>query len=302
MDKVECFKIQIIRTEDLFDITKGIPIKQIDCEPNVFVKEPKIIEADPFLFVKSNILYLFFEDKKMYKPGVISMVCTRDMIHWTDPVVVLSEKCHLSYPWVFEDKGHVYMIPETCALNSIRLYEANEELNDFKYIKTLLYEENVHKNGFSYSDSSIYKKDGIYYLMTTINDKQNNILKLFVSDNLMDGYKEHPKSPISAGNKYGRNAGCLFMYQGNLYRVAQDCEKKYGDNIHILQVKIMNKREYKEEVLKENIIPKQMKFYKEGGHQFNFVKFHNKYIVATDAKEYHYFILQKILHKLKCYK
>lgn len=299
MTKIECFKIQVLKGENPFELRKNEVVKRIFCEKESVFKEPKTILADPFLFVYKGILYLFYEDKEMNKNGVISMIYTKDLKNWSEPIVVLKENCHLSYPWVFEKNDHIYMIPETCGLKEIRLYEATSDLATFKFVKTILHDDTDHNNGFSFSDSSIYEKDGFFYLMTSVNDGQKNILKLFVSDRLDGEYKEHPQSPICVNNQYSRNAGCLFTYENKLYRVAQDCEKRYGDNVNLLEIKEMNSEEYQEVMVKSNIIPTDSAFYKEGGHQFNIVLYKNNYLVATDAKEYHYFILYRIMRKLK---
>lgn len=302
MRKVECFKIRICTAKTPFHSIGQNVIKEILCTHNLCVNEPITIVADPFLFVKDDTLFLFYEDKKMYHNGVISMISTTDLVSWTEPVTVLRETCHLSYPWVFLENNEVYMIPETCGLKEIRLYKANDSLTDFKYVKTILKDEFDRENGFSFSDTSILKKEDIYYLMTTVNDNGTNVLKLYISESLDGGYTEHPCSPICIGNKYGRNAGSLFEYEGKLLREAQDCVERYGDNVHLIEVKTMNKVEYKEQPIRDFIIPTNTPFYKEGGHQFNLVKFKGKYVIATDAKEYHYYILNRILHKLGVYK
>lgn len=302
MNKIECFKIQIVAAESPFEFANGRIIKEVLCDSISKLRKPTTIVADPFLFVKDDTLYLFYEDKKMYRNGVISMISTKDLATWTEPLVVLQETCHLSYPWVFEENGQVYMIPETCGLKEIRLYRANDELTDFKYTKTILRDDTDREDGLSFSDTSILKKDDAFYLMTTVNENKTNILKLYVSDNFDSSYIEHPNSPIVVGNKYGRNGGCLLEFDGKLLRVAQDCVNRYGDNVHLLEVKVLNKEKYKEESIKDYIIPTTMTFYKEGGHQFNFVKFKGKYVIATDAKEYHGFAVSRILHKIGMYR
>ena len=72
MNKIECFKIQVLKTDDIFDIKNGEVIKQINCETNTIVKEPKTIQADPFLFVSNNILYLFYEEVFRIAPVYVS--------------------------------------------------------------------------------------------------------------------------------------------------------------------------------------------------------------------------------------
>lgn len=298
MGKVECFKIRLCKTDSLFDFEKWIVIKDIIPERHLF-KEPTTILADPFLFVKDNTLFLFYENKKMYQNGVISMIKTVDLIHWTDPITVLKESCHLSYPWVFEENGSVYMIPETSGLKSIRLYKGNEDLTRFEFDRSILFDTDIYNGGFSFSDSSIYKKDNIYYLMTTVNNGKNNILKLYISKSLYGDYIEHPNAILRSDNSYGRNAGSLFYWEKQLYRVAQDCKYRYGDNVNLLAITDLSDTSYNEVTIKDKILPSQIPFYKEGGHQFNVVKFKKHIIIATDAKEYHNFFFRRILHKLK---
>ena len=157
-----CFKIQLLsfdREGDILDIKKGKGIFTELCLPSKIAWNPTIIVADPFLFVKNEKLYLFYESKAFFSPGVIMMTSTVDLKNWSKPVVVLKESFHLSYPWVFEEEGKIYMIPETGSDKSIRLYEAvNDDLTEFRLVKKLLEQP---KNMFcrsGYGNTSIYKK------------------------------------------------------------------------------------------------------------------------------------------------
>ena len=126
-----------------------------------------------------------------------------------------------------------------------------------------------------------------------------NVLELYVSDKLEGPYTAHPSSPIIKSNKVGRDAGCWIEHQGKLLRVSQDCTHRYGDNVHVSEITKLSPTEYEENILKEKILPTDIPFYKEGGHQFNVINFKGKWIVATDAKEYHRLIGTRILHKIK---
>ena len=112
-------------------------------------------------------------------------------------------------------------------------------------------------------------------------------------------YGTAPSSPIIKSNKVGRDAGCWIGYQGKLLRVSQDCTHRYGDNVHVSEITKLSPIVYEEKILQESIIPTDVSFYKEGGHQFNVINFNGKWIVATDAKEYHRLIGTRILHKIK---
>ena len=295
MNKIECFKIQLFTIEN----EKTQSILQIKNDRHTLFREPTIIVADPFLFVHNDALFLFYEQKKLRHNGTIMMMRTADLEHWSKPVEVLREPFHLSYPWVFEKDGHIYMMPETCGDKSVRLYEAvDSELTEFRLVKKLIEQNKKEDLDFSFSDSSVVERDGKYYLFTTVRKGGVNQLRLFCSKEFMGQYHEHPKSPICVSNKYGRNAGHFTQYQGALYRFAQDCENGYGDNVHILKVKKLSTDDYKEDVVKENILNQNNAFYKFGGHQLNIVEFKGRTIIATDAKEYHRFLVNRVLKKV----
>lgn len=301
---IECFKIQLLsfdNEEDIFNIKRGKRIFGVDCLKPYFKANPTIIVADPFLFEYKGKLYLFYESKGLYTPGVLMMTSTSDLAHWSKPVVVLEEPFHLSYPWVFEEEGKVYMIPETGQDGSIRLYEATDDsLSSFRLVKKLLEQPEKIEIRMGYGDSSIYKKDGKYYLMTMLQYREPvNVLELYISDKLEGPYTVHPCSPITISNKVGRDAGCWIEHQGKLLRVSQDCTHRYGDNVHVSEITKLSPTEYEETILKEKILPADIPFYKEGGHQFNVINFKGKWIVATDAKEYHRLLISRIINKIK---
>ena len=305
MQKTECFKIRLTmlnKGEDWLaeDILTNNPLLIIDCDHDGGL-DPIMIVADPFLFVHHNELYLFYEEKSYFGHGVLKMIKTDDLERWSKPEMVLKEPFHLSYPFVFEDNGKVYMIPETSAVGEVRLYQAqNDDLTKFAQIDTLLRQDCKDESiKIGYSDSSVYKHDGKYFLMTTINDSGINTMKLYVADNLTGPYKEHPLSPICKSQKYGRNAGSVIERDGVLYRFVQDCEKRYGDNVHVFEITKMDDTSYSEKLVKEYLYDVAIPFYKEGGHQLNIVDFAGKQIIATDAKEYILYLFTRIIHKVK---
>lgn len=258
------------------------------------------IEADPFLFVKDDRLFVFYESKIFGGNGVIKMTSTADLTTWTNPVTVLTEKCHLSYPFVFDDAGEVYMIPETGALRSIRLYKASDKnLTRWEYRKTLVKEDgNILNVESSFCDSSIIKLNDAYYLFTTVIRNNINELHLYYSQNLYSPFQKHPLNPVIKSNKYGRNAGNILEYEDSLWRVTQECINSYGENVNVTEIIEVSPQTYKEKISKESIFEGINAFYHDGAHQLNVVRFKDKFIVATDAKGYRKVLLQRLLSKL----
>lgn len=296
------FGIQLYRSDKLsFDTRELVPIKQVPCDSSSLLTDPLIIAADPFVFVHNGRVYLFLEYNTFCIPGVVRMISTDDFIHWSEPKTVLKESYHLSYPFVFEDHGKVYMIPETCADHSVRLYEADDDdLSHFTFKTTLLEanQEPYGKHGL-FLDTSVYQKDGIYYLMTsTIVDNKNQLL-LYTAPSLLGPYQLHPQSPVATGNDYGRNAGSLLAIEGKLYRVAQDCVEDYGDNVHVFEVIELSEQSYAERLIHNNIFDRNSQLYRLGGHQYNICKLGDQYVYATDYKEYHTFLMARTRRFLK---
>lgn len=262
---------------------------------------PILMKADPFLFVNGGILYLFYEDMGFsYGGGRIMMMFTTDLKKWSKPVEITHEPdCHFSYPWVFEDGGEIYMMPETGREHQIRLYKVqNRDLTDFKLHKVILERPEAERDGirFDFADSCIYKKDGVYYLFTSIMKDDTYSLEIYIADSLEGDYKPHPMSPIHSGNKYGRCGGSLIEANGRLYRPAQDCENEYGGQIHLLEIDELTPTSYKEHVAEENVLPE--KLYPGGGHQLNFANFKGQTLVATDMKYRCSFFLERVRLKV----
>lgn len=301
----ECFKIRLTSCEPDIRFQPWVcignpPILEIICDKGFFRSNPIIILADPFLFVRNEELYLFYEEKRLFSPGVLKMIKTKDLVSWSKPITVLKETFHLSYPFVFERDGAVYMIPETSEAREVRLYKAiDNELTRFELKSVLLkHDRNEKKAIIDYSDSSVWQQDGVFYLMTTINMEGVNELLLFVSNHLEGPYIKHPMSPICKSQKYGRNAGNLLQWNSDLFRFSQDCTVRYGDNVSVFKVDVITPTKYEEHMEIDNILVPDDSFYKKGGHQLNYVRFKNKTIIATDAKEYRFF-LAHLAHKLK---
>ena len=316
MSIISSFVTHILSQQDCFtlDVSIQYSIPEIDkSKETVFrlpksrwysISQPKVMQADPFLFVDNETLYIFYEElSTRHSYGIIKMVSTKDLKTFSNPVVVLEEYgCHFSYPYVFKDGNDIYMMPECGCTHSIRLYKAsNNKLTKFELHKVLIQRPIKEREfiRFDFADSCVYKKEGIYYLFTSYNDGEKYFLELYFSENLNGSYKKHPQSPICIGNKYSRCGGCLIEDGMKLYRPAQDCEKEYGGQIHLLRIIELTPTRYLEEKYLDDVIPIKDSFYKNGGHQLNFVKFKGHIIIATDAKYQCSFFLERILLKIK---
>jgi hypothetical protein len=234
--------------------------------------------ADPFLLVKNDYLYLFFEEELLYKPAKIRTKRTKDLKHWEDLGIVLEQDFHLSFPNVFspsflEKAGEAfYMMPESYQDRAINLYKSTTFPHKWEKKKLL--------DG-KFVDSVLVEKNGKWFLFTTEWNTPN--LRLFFADSFeAENWTEHPLSPISTDITNSRNGGTILNFDGNLYRFAQDCSHFYGENVGLFRIDELSETDYKEQFVR-NLIDKNNKFSRLGGHHFNCVEFKGKKIAVMDG-------------------
>lgn len=239
--------------------------------------------ADPFLFVHDDLLYLFVEEKRSFDRGVISYYTTENMNDWKYGGVVLKENYHLSYPFVFSANDDIYMLPESSESNGIFLYKAKNFPSEWDNPIKLL-------DG-KFVDSNIVFYNNKYWLFAS---KGYDELHLFYSDDLVSGWRQIKDSPVVKSLKAGRNGGGVFHYNDSLYRVAQNCENRYGGSLDLYLIQKLDTSDYKEKLLEENILGNSYWWNKLGGHHFSLSSFKGKNIIAIDGKSYDCF-LNKII-------
>ncbi|MFN4254010.1 MAG: hypothetical protein ACK4Q5_03255 [Saprospiraceae bacterium] len=247
--------------------------------------------ADPFLFVKNGRLHLFVEVKNTFEPGKIKCYVTDDLQHWDDLGVVLEADFHLSYPFVFEHEGEVYMMPESEANREIALYRATDFPRCWQKEKVIL-------EG-AFNDSSLIFNENRWWLFTS---KGYDELHIFHSDSPFGAWAAVPPPPprppegeaetppsggrgaILASISHGRNGGGPFRWHGQLLRAAQDCSAVYGGGLHLRRIEKLTPTEYLEADFRADVLPPKSWWNRRGGHHFNCCEFLGKTIVAVDGK------------------
>ncbi len=205
---------------------------------------PARFVADPFMVTVDGEHHLFFELlNTRRKKGEIGHAVSSDLKTWRYTNVVLRERFHLSYPYVFEHEGEMYMIPECAKSKSIRLYKAAAFPQDWRPIAPLL---RGTKHEVPLLDPSIVFHDGHWYLFS-YRRKVNN-LHLHVADALTGPWTEHPKSPIYRNSdNYARPGGRVIKDGAVLYRYAQDGQPHYGSKTWAFRITKLTPTDYREE-------------------------------------------------------
>ncbi len=234
--------------------------------------------ADPFLIVYKEELYLFYESQMIGERGKIKALKTNNLKNWEDLGVVLEKEFHVSYPFVFQCDAKFYCIPETESNSEIALYQ----FDSFPY---QLKKSHILVEG-KYADSSCHYFNDIWYLFTF----SASGLHIFMSPDLhSSSWLPHPKNPVSQNPKYARCGGGLYFHEKEIYRFAQDCEKEYGSQLHILRVTHLSETEYSEELFHGDFLSQKESWNWQGGHHLSLCNFKGKLMAAVDGKQYDFY-------------
>jgi hypothetical protein len=253
----------------------SIPVDNIKLfDRKKYNMKDKLLIADPFLIEKDSVLYFYFEI--MGTTGAdIGVAKVNPINHDLEYLgLAIDEPGHLSYPLIFTENGTTYLIPESQALNSVRLYEAVDFPLKWAYKKDLL-------ANIKLADPTVFKKDDIWYMFASENEKMH----LYFSDSLLGNWIEHPKSPVKVGN-FTRGAGRIFENNGRFIRFGQDHFGGYGRQVYGFNIDSISKKMYKESPLENNPIVKETgdDWAKNGMHHIDIHKMKDgSYIIALDG-------------------
>jgi len=248
--------------DDWRDVTLRRSIK-IPNPPNRFL-------ADPFLIKKGESHFCFVEDYSYEtEKGHISVYeITKDKCIEIGPA--LEEDFHLSYPFIFEHEGNLFMCPETHEIDEIRLYKCIKFPNEWKFEKTLM------KN-ISAVDTNIFYKDNKWWMLTNLSTSgigyHDSELHIFSNDNLLsEEWLSHPSNPVIFDSLCGRNGG-LILENGKYFRVYQkqgfnSLGDSFGVTFGVAEIKKIDNECY-EENYEFEVLPQ---FFKKivGTHTYNY--------------------------------
>ncbi|MDA7576527.1 formyltransferase family protein [Candidatus Pelagibacter sp.] len=230
-------------------------------KPFYLKNKSKKFLADPFLFKKNNQIFCFAEEYDFKtKKGHIVCMKYEDYIS-QDKKIIISEKFHLSFPYIFDYAGNTYMVPDTSEISEIRLYKCTSFPYKWKFHKTLL--KNIKA-----ADSMIFKKNKIWWLFTNIDRSSSgdftHDFSIFYSKNgpLSSKWHIHPFNPIKINSLNSRNGG-LISDKNKLFRISQKQGfDNYGEEINFHLIKSLTPKKYIEKKTNNNQYEKIKKILK----------------------------------------
>jgi hypothetical protein len=198
--------------------------------------------GDPFPIEVDGRHFLFMEDySRAAGRGVISVSELGADGAWSPPRSVLERDHHLSYPFVFEQDGELYMVPETGEAGRVELLRAVEFPDEWRLDRVLL-------EGLTAVDATLHVDGGLFWLFANVVEGPGDRgeLWLFSSRSLDGDWAPHPRNPIVTDPGTARPAGRLFRRGGVLIRPGQDCSRAYGEAVVLNRVDVLSPDDYRE--------------------------------------------------------
>lgn len=225
-------------------------------------------------------LFLFAEEHRRGQAGQIKVWSIQPGASLEELGELKIGNWHTSYPFVFQNDDDVFIIPETSAEG---WGKGNGEVALYRFVDFPLKVEKVATllDG-PYADSSIFHRDGLFYLFTFREDEG----LLFISDQLEGPYYPHPANPISTDPRHARSGGAIIPETAErpfLLRPAQDCSITYGGDLTLMKIRTLSADIYEEEIWSERTVADRYPWASSGAHHISQCHWQGKVVTAIDG-------------------
>ena len=199
--------------------------------------------ADPFLYLRGGQYYLFFEAyDRLKRKGVLGYRTVSKTgcgkIH-----IFYESTGHLSYPFLFEKNGELYIMPESSAEKELFLLRCVSFPDQWEKERVLLQEPLA-------DTTRLVLSSGTFYLSEQVDDTRVfDRLDLYYED--LDGAL-HPcvSNPVKRDLTTARCAGACFQQDGRWIRPSQDCGETYGGKLNFNRIDDLTADGYAETCIK----------------------------------------------------
>ncbi len=201
--------------------------------------------ADPFPVVWQGREAIFVEDlDHRVGKGTISAI---ELVDGTprSPVAALEEPWHLSYPFLIEEAGQLYMLPEASLSGDVTLYRCVDFPSRWERCATLL-------SGIEAADATILRHGGRYWMFAVTREGRggySDTLRIWHAPGLFGPWDEHGLRPVCIDAASARPAGGVVASRGALWRPFQDCANGYGTTLGLARIDQLDPDHFDETVV-----------------------------------------------------
>jgi hypothetical protein len=210
----------------------------------VIKNPPHKFLADPFVATRDGRHVIFVEEYDFHTElgRITAYAVSKDGV--TALGTALEEPFHLSFPFLFEANGDLYMCPDTHEAKDIRLYRCAEFPLKWELHRVLM-------KDVSASDTMLFERDGRWWMLTNVDsaDRGDHSSELHAfSAERFDAadWRAHPLNPLIFNSTHARNGG-LVREGATLFRVFQvQGFDAYGAAMGIAEIKTLDEERYEE--------------------------------------------------------
>lgn len=210
--------------------------------------------ADPFVVEMDQRAICFVEDYAFKsKTGRISAVELLGDSEYKFLGPVIEENFHMSFPYVFTHQGDLYMVPETRAAGSIRLYRCVDFPMSWEFKRELI------SNTYAV-DPMIFEFSNYWWLLANTSLRKDGVahsrLEAFYTDDPIRGeWKPHASNPLLVDSTVARNAGILHAQTGEVVRCRQSQGfANYGESLSLALINDLSPTSFSEKPIGE-VVP-----------------------------------------------
>jgi hypothetical protein len=201
--------------------------------------------ADPFPIQLDGRHFIFFEEFDHRKQiARISYVEIGPDGSTSPARAALEEPFHLSYPFLFEHGGQIWMLPESSADRTLSLYRADPLPHRWTKEATVIADVQL-------SDATLVCHGGQLWMFAcerASSGSYSDTLSLFTAPELKGPWRPHVLNPVLINQREARPAGGFFARDGKLWRPVQDCHRGYGTGIGLAEVTRLDETGYEQAV------------------------------------------------------
>jgi hypothetical protein len=231
------------------NLAEGDPLKFDPARAQALAPQGNCYHADPFLWQQGDESWCFFETFD-YATGTGHISAGRMQADGlVDIRTVLDPGYHVSFPFLFEHGGELFMMPESCASHRIELWRCTGFPDRWSLHSTAL-------EGLNPADSMLAEIDGQWWLFSNLCDDpfgdMSSELHLFRADSpMLERLEPHPLNPVVFDSRRARNAGRVLVRDGDLLRPAQDnSHGTYGYGLNLMRIEELTMETYRESLVR----------------------------------------------------
>lgn len=209
--------------------------------------------ADPFVWMHRGQFWVFAEEfRYLHDRGRIVAIPGKA---GATAQVALDLPYHLSFPFLFEEGGELFMLPESRRNHTLSLFVCEDFPGRWRHVHDIF-------SGVDAVDSVIFRHDGLWWIITSLlhpQQSERSLAIFFCEDFRQQVWTPHP---VNGKNRYtdltqgsGRNGGSVFRHEHNLFRVMQSSRSHYGQSIEIMQIARLTPQIYEERPASQDDLP-----------------------------------------------